>query len=160
MSIHENKKYLADLQALMEIRYGIQNPDAFILVCDNVALAFECEDPMYCNVDGNGAKHYGICDSCQIRSDYQNVRGEQPPGVKLNPGHWTTRDPDRTVPLPGMVGFGQVGELDMVAAQNRWKKDREENEIVYCGFCKHEMTLVRSGKHQCDNSKCDLGGQR
>lgn len=68
-------------------------------------------------------------------------------------------DPERTTPLPGMVGFGQVGVVDHVAVHNKMKKDKL-TDVAYCGFCRHDMTLVRPGKHQCDNPKCDLGGQR
>lgn len=84
ISIHEHDGFLSDLQALMEIRYGIKNPDAFIMICDSMAKAFRCEDPMYCGV----AKNYGRCDSCRRRSEYEDVRGDQPSEVKLNPGHW------------------------------------------------------------------------
>lgn len=28
------------------------------------------------------------------------------------------------------------------------------NSVARCGSCKQELTLVRPGKHQCDNENC------
>jgi len=75
MSLNGNDEFLSDIQALMERRYGIKNPDAFVLVADE-CLTFI--DPLF---DSHNFK---------VVEDYKKVRGKQPKDMVLKKDTWTT----------------------------------------------------------------------
>jgi hypothetical protein len=45
-------------------------------------------------------------------------------------------------------------------AWNNWREFKKlpipvvSKSVALCGSCKQELTLVRPGKHQCDNENC------
>ncbi len=47
-----------------------------------------------------------------------------------------------------------IDNFDLIAKQLRRRSKLSKQTGVFCGECHQEMTIVRPGKHQCDNVEC------
>ena len=69
------------------------------------------------------------------------IRNNLPIAIKNRNGKWVY--PFANMKVPKVIVHNLCNALS-----------DEYNNIAYCGHCNKKLTLVRPGKHQCDNDNC------